>query len=84
MTDLEFDVLDELYFVTSFQELAQTLELEESKLCGVLFGLLKKDWIKCYVDPSDEVLSQNLDFDQHYQSYYYLATKTGLMAHNGK
>jgi len=33
---------------------------------------------------NDEVFEDKLDFDNEYRDYYYLATKPGLLAHNGR
>lgn len=84
MTDLEFDVLDELYFVTSFQQLQEALEMEMNTLKSVLQTLLNKEWIKCYLDHSEELLANEVDFENNYKTYSYLATKAGLLAHNGR
>lgn len=84
VTDQEFDALDELYFVTTFEQLLQSLEWPPDKLRAVLQSLLEKDWIRCYLDHSQELLLQEADFENHYQSYYYLASKAGLLAHNGR
>lgn len=84
MTDHEFDVLDELYFVISFNEILEAVDLEEAALLSVLKTLLEKGWIKCFRNHSEEVLPYELNMDQHYQKYSYLATKSGLLAHNGR
>ncbi|MEQ9438348.1 MAG: hypothetical protein RIG62_04840 [Cyclobacteriaceae bacterium] len=84
MTDLEYDVMDELYFVSSFEQLRETLELEDDELRNVLQTLLRKEWITCYLNHSEEIPHQEADFSDHYQKYYYLATKAGLLAHNGR
>ncbi len=82
MSDLEFDVLDELYFVHSFEELMELTDLEEDELKPVLQKLLNKGWIKCLENVNDEVTEEEMDFELQYRRYYYLATKSGLMAHN--
>ena len=83
MTDLEFDVLDELYFVISYKDLLSATELEESALYGCLKSLLAKGWIKCFKGMDNEIISAELDFESNYRAYSYLATKKGLLAHNG-
>ncbi len=82
MTDNEFDVMDELYFVQSFSMLQQQVSLSEAELKDVLYGLLQKKWIKCLASPDHELTGSELDFENRYNTYYYLATKTGLLAHN--
>ncbi|WKN44319.1 hypothetical protein [Tunicatimonas pelagia] len=84
MTDQEFDVLDELYFVTSFEELSEAVGMKEDELFLVLKALLEKKWIKCYQNHSEELLAHEVDINQYYQAYSYLATKAGLLVHNGR
>ncbi|MEQ9300594.1 MAG: transporter [Cyclobacteriaceae bacterium] len=82
MSDLEYDVLDELYFVQSFAALMETTDLEEKELRPILLKLLNKGWIRCYSTVSDEVSAEELDFELEFRNYFYLASKAGLLAHN--
>ena len=82
MTDLEFDVLDELYFVISFDSLQKVTNLKESELRSVLGSFLKNDWVKCFSDVSTELSDDEIHFERDYANYHYLASKVGLKAHN--
>ena len=82
MTDLEYEVLDELYFVQSYLQLVQLTNVDEETLYEVLERLLQNQWIKCLKSPEEEVFEEALNFENFYKQYYYLATKKGLMAHN--
>lgn len=82
MTDLEFDILDELYFVQSFESLEKTLELEPLTLKNNLQALIDKEWVKCFIDNTREVFKDEINLDKHYREYTYLATKQGLLAHH--
>ncbi len=84
MTDQEFDVLDELYFVQSFAYLKEELSLSVIELKSVLHSLVKQGWIKCLYNMNDEVFEDELDFEKKYEEYFYLASKKGLLAHNGR
>lgn len=84
MSDEEFDVMDELYFVQSFNYLIEELEMSAEELKEVLKTLLSKGWVKCFYNMNDEVFEDKLDFDNEFKDYYYLATKPGLLAHNGR
>ncbi len=81
MTDEEFDLMDELYFVQSFNDLKETLGWEEAKLLSTLQLLFEKEYIKCLAGP-DEELSVNPDISGEGKQYCFLATKKGLLAHN--
>jgi len=82
MTDIEFQILDELYFLQSYSYLTKTVGISEAELKTGLKSLLQKGWIRCYKTPSEEIEFPNRHFDSEYWSYYYLASKTGLLAHN--
>ena len=55
MSDLEFEVLDELYFVQPYSQLRNTLNWDDSMLRSTLESLLHKDWIRCYSSPTEEL-----------------------------
>ncbi len=82
MSDLEYDVLDELYFVISFEDLMNKTDLEDHELKKILQKLLQKKWIKCLSSSTEDVLEEDLNLERDARRYYYLATKAGLMAHN--
>jgi len=84
MTDLEFDVMDELYFVISFIDLSRQTGVEEVQLKKVLEMLLSKNYVKCFENVSDELPHEQVDFEQNYRNYHYLASKEGLFAHNSR
>lgn len=82
MNQIEFDILDELYLIQSFDELINSLKLNESELQQALHKLLKKDWIRCYNPPTQELIFEKTVFEKDFRKYHYLATKAGLLAHN--
>lgn len=82
MSDLEFDVLDELYFVQSYGKLKDTLSWDDDMLRDTLIKLLEKGWIRCFITPNDEIFKFDIDLVTSYRKYYYLASKEGLFAHN--
>ena len=81
MTEEEFDLLDELYFVQHFDYLKDILGWEEELLLANLQSLLDKDYIKCLYKPDEEVFDK-ISLKESGKAYYYLATKKGLMNHN--
>lgn len=85
MTDTEFDIIDELYFVTAFEALRRALELPEEVLGRHLQGLVVQGYVKCFFpDPDTELPYDQEAFAQRFRQYYYLATKAGLVAHNSR
>lgn len=81
MTDEEFDLMDELYFVQSYDYLKQELDWEDEKLLVILQKLFEKEWINCFSSPDEEVFN-NPDIPKEGKTYYYLASKKGLLDHN--
>jgi hypothetical protein len=82
MSDLEYDVLDELYFLQPYKELKESLKWDDDMLRDTIKQLLQKDWIRCYASPTEELFGDDIDLETRYQSYYYLASKAGLFAHH--
>ncbi|EAZ80343.1 hypothetical protein [Algoriphagus machipongonensis] len=81
MTDREFDLMDELYFVQPFQYLQETLGWEEKVILESLESLYKRGLIKCLKSPDEECFYQ-VNIQEEGSKLYFLATKKGLMAHN--
>ena len=50
-------------------------------LRDTLEKLLRKDWIRCYTTPTEELFGDDIDLETRYHTYFYLASKTGLFAH---
>lgn len=82
MTNAEFDVLDELYFIRSYKDLAESLDMSDAVLKATLEKLLTRDWVKCYISPTEEIELDIRELETEYRKYHYLATKAGLRAHN--
>lgn len=81
MSDAEFELLDELYFVQPFTYLKETLAWEDQLLLETLDSLYGKGWIKCLQSPDEERFDQ-VNVTEEGEDLYFLATKKGLMAHN--
>ncbi len=82
MSELEYQVMDELYFVQSFAELLVLTDLPEHDLKAVLESLLVKGWIKSMLSREGEEIVSVSEFTSRFASLHYLATKAGLLAHN--
>lgn len=82
MTEAEFDVMDELYFVQSYSYLAEELDMPDEDLVETLKSLWSRGWIKVLIDVDTEEKNDQLDWVKRYKDYYFLATKKGLLKHN--
>ena len=86
MTDLEFDIIDELYFVTGWRELTAALHrpIDAADLRAAVEGLVRRGLVRTYFPDADSELHyQPMLFAAHYPQLLYLATKAGLLAHHG-
>jgi DNA-binding Lrp family transcriptional regulator len=83
VTDAEFDLLDELYFVTSFRLLAEKTGLPGPELENQLRGLLEQGLIRSFwPDPDTELAYETTSFGAIARDASYLASKEGLLQHN--
>jgi hypothetical protein len=85
VTDTEYDIIDELYFVTPFHTLSEKTSLSAPELERHLRGLLEQEYVKCfYPDPDTELAYEITSFGALARDCYFLATKPGLLAHNSR
>ncbi len=82
MTDIEYEVLDELYFVISYSDLKEQTGIDEKDLKHCLMELMEKKWIVCFKSISEELPIENVNLGEGFKNYFYLASKKGLFAHN--
>jgi hypothetical protein len=81
MSDAEFDLLDELYFVQPFSYLQEALGWEDELILKTLDSLYQNEMVKCLSKPDTERFDR-VDISGEGKNLYFLATKKGLMAHN--
>ncbi|WP_436516799.1 transporter [Ekhidna sp. To15] len=82
MTDAEFDIIDELYFVTAYNDLKEATEFSDEMLKTNLVNMVKQGWIRVYKSVNEESELGKLNLENDFQSYFYLASKKGLFEHN--
>lgn len=81
MTSKQFEILDELYFVISYNEIRIVTALTDEELCAELTGLFSEGWLRVFKSPSD-TKDYELISDEILMNSYLLASKSGLKAHN--
>ncbi len=82
MTDFEYNLLDELYFIKTFDELQKLADYNEIDLLTEIWNLVEKKWVKI-LDKLDNELELNKQFyKEHHKSLRFNITKQGLLAHN--
>jgi len=83
LTNNEFDLLDELYFVQNYNELKDALEWNDAQIQSTLKSVSQKGYVKLLSDHDTEYAFSALNEDTPWKQLYFLATKKGLMVHNG-
>ena len=84
MEENEYVILDELYFVVTFDELQRKTGFPEGRLKEELSNLLKKGWLKIVDLETDSEIEDHSVIERDYKNYNYLASKAGLFAHNSR
>ncbi len=86
LTDLQFDILDALYFVEPYETILREVGAPEHLLGAELRTLISRRYVQpMHFDPkaNDWVRATFHDTDR-LADYRYLATKEGLLKHNGR
>jgi len=86
MSDLEFSVLDELYFVTSFDSLSESVPATEAELISTLTFLLDKKFIHQLIfDEAKKDYTKLEIYDRDVlKQTSFVASKEGLLLHNSR
>ncbi len=84
MNPVQYDIMDELYFPKPFNELVDELGISEQEIKEQVGQMFQKGWVKILIPETDEIVQDMADFELNYKKYSYLASKTGLLAHNSR
>jgi DNA-binding MarR family transcriptional regulator len=76
--------LDELYFLQPYSYLQDTFDFSPGRLSAILQELVRKGWVRVYRNATDEIDTRELSLSGSAEDYLYLASKEGLLAHNGR
>lgn len=84
MTDQEFDIIDELYFVTPYKDLKEATGFSDGQLQESLIQLTEKGWVRVYKSVDEESEMKTINLNSDFQTFFYLASKKGLFEHNAQ
>lgn len=86
LSEIDFDILNVLYFVEPFSKILEEVDappkivgdclkhlIAKKYVVAMRFDEQKQDYVKSFMFDSDDL-----------HAYSYLATKDGLLAHNGR
>ncbi|MEM6629743.1 MAG: hypothetical protein AAF694_08720 [Bacteroidota bacterium] len=85
LTDLQFDILDTLYFVEPFEKIIEEVNTTRPILIDELRTMIDRGWIQVMEfdkGQGDYFRTSIFDTDK-LETYFFLATKEGLLKHNG-
>ncbi len=85
LTDLQFQILDSLYFVETFAHVLEEAEVPVPILVDELRTMIDRGWVQVMQfdgEKGDYIRTAIFDTD-HLEDYAFLATKDGLLKHNG-
>ncbi|MDX2190947.1 MAG: transporter [Bacteroidota bacterium] len=82
MTEEEFVILEELYFVIKFTDLQLKSNLAPDNLIVILKQMIQKGWVNYFTEVEGVQNPELKSMEKELKNCYFLATKKGLFAHN--
>jgi hypothetical protein len=84
--DLEFDILNRLYFVEPFEKILEEVSYTPAIVGDTLKTLIHKKMVVAmkWDDEKQDYLRSFIYDSDNMHAYSYLATKEGLIAHNSR
>ena len=82
MTDFKFDLLDELYFVKSIEELHSLFKDQNKDIEAELWTVIENGWVKVMDREDNELQVTKNEYITNCHSLLFNISKKGLMAHN--
>jgi hypothetical protein len=84
LTDIEYDILNAIYFVEPFRTITAECKAPEKVVADVLKQLIDKKYVSpMQFDENKQEYIRTFFYDSDdMNAYHYLATKEGLLAHN--
>ena len=85
LTDLQFQILDSIYFVESFEHIVEEAEQPVPIVVDELRTMIDRGWVQVmqFDDEKEDYVRTAIYDADNMQNYHYLATRTGLLKHNG-
>ncbi|MEM7658566.1 MAG: hypothetical protein AAF399_20750, partial [Bacteroidota bacterium] len=85
LNDLQFQILDSLYFVESFRHVVEEADVPVPFVVDELRNLIDQGLVQVmqFDEDSGDYLRTIIFDTDHLDEYHFLATKDGLLKHNG-
>ncbi len=85
LNEVQFDILDAIYFVEPLEHILEETEASRPVVIDELRTMIDRGWVQVMVHDEakgDYVRTGIFDSD-NMEEFYFLATKEGLLRHNG-
>lgn len=85
MNDVQFQILDALYFVEPYENILAEVEATEPVLSAELRELVAKGWVQAmeWSDQAGDYVRSRFHDSDDLARFHYLATREGLLRHAG-
>ncbi len=86
INEVQFQILDSVYFVESFEHIREEAGVPVPVLVDELRVLIDKGWVQVMVfdRKKDDFVRTGIFDTDHLEDYHFLVTRNGLMRHNGR
>lgn len=86
LTDLQFQILDSIYFMESLVHIVEEAETPRAIVVDEIRTMIDKGWIQVMAQEEDsgEYIRTGIFDNDNLDEYRFLATKDGLLKHNGQ
>jgi hypothetical protein len=86
LTDMQFRILDALYFVEPFDKILEEVGGPENLVAADLRQLIDRKWVQPmrYSDAAKDYVRSPIHDSDDLRAYHYLATREGLLVHSGR
>ena len=85
LTELQFEILDSLYFVETFEHVLEESGTTRPIVVDELRTMIDRGWVTVmlYDEEKGDYTRTSIYDTDNMNEYFYLASKDGLLKHNG-
>ncbi|MDP5171539.1 MAG: hypothetical protein NWR72_14940 [Bacteroidia bacterium] len=86
LNEIQFQVLDSIYFVESLQHILEEANAPRAVVIDEIRTMIDKGWVQVmgFDDKVGDYVRTAIFDNDNLDDYRFLATKAGLMKHNGQ
>lgn len=85
LTDLQFQILDSIYFMESLLNIVEEAETPRAIVIDEIRTMIDKGWVQvmAFDEKAGDFIRTGIFDNDNLDEYKFLVTKDGLMKHNG-